>query len=77
MQIRKKIIQIRRLFGFQWFDKWWWKYLLEKPDWYSKGYASGWTRFWCRANGHRSGVWWNNPGSEPNMRCKNCGDDLG
>jgi hypothetical protein len=32
----------------------------------------------CRYRGHPAGVSWFNPGAlEPDMRCKNCGDDLG
>ena len=31
----------------------------------------------CRAKGHPCGVWYYNPlNLEPDMRCKNCGDDL-
>ncbi len=31
----------------------------------------------CRWRGHPCGVWWYNVGGfEPDMRCKNCGDDL-
>jgi hypothetical protein len=60
----------------EWFDKSWWKYLLEKPD--DKDYCSTWHRFWCRAAGHPAGVWWHNPGGfEPDTTCKECGDDLG
>lgn len=33
---------------------------------------------WCRLRGHPAGVWFYNPGGyEPDMRCKNCEDDLG
>ena len=60
---------------YYWFDKWWWRYLLEKPK--DKTYCSWWTRFWCRVNGHPEGPWYYNAnGSEPNMHCKNCGDEL-
>lgn len=32
----------------------------------------------CRLKGHPCGVVWFNPnGIEPDMHCKNCGDDLG
>jgi hypothetical protein len=32
----------------------------------------------CRGKGHPDGVIWYNPGGlEPDMHCKNCGDDLG
>jgi len=52
----------------------WWKYLFGKksPDY------SWWTVIKCRIGGHKCGVVWYNPyGYEPNMTCKNCGDDLG
>lgn len=60
----------------RWFDKWWWIYLFKKPSSYSD---AGWLRaIWCRLRNHPAGVWYYNPGGwEPNMRCKNCGDDLG
>jgi hypothetical protein len=33
---------------------------------------------WCRLNGHPAGPIWHNPGgTEPDMHCKFCGDDLG
>ena len=52
----------------------WWKYLLEPKS----QDVSWWTVFRCRAKGHLGGVEWYNPGGlEPNMYCKNCGDDLG
>lgn len=37
-----------------------------------------WTRaVWCRLRGHPYGVFWYNPsGLEPDMHCRNCGDDL-
>lgn len=55
---------------FQWFTLDWWKYLLEKPR--------SFRAFFCRARGHSSGVIYYNPyGLEPDMHCKNCGDDLG
>ena len=32
----------------------------------------------CRMGGHRCGViWYTSWGVEPDMHCKNCGDDLG
>jgi len=53
-----------------WFTKSWWQYLLEKP--------CNPKKFFCRANGHKCGVIYFNPGGyEPNMHCKNCDDDLG
>jgi hypothetical protein len=41
--------------------------------------AINWLRaIWCRWRGHPEGVWWFNAGgSEPDMHCKGCGDDLG
>ena len=54
---------------FKWLSKNWWGYLLQKPF--------SLKAFWCRKNGHKCGVWWvNTCGLEPDMRCKNCGDDL-
>jgi len=33
---------------------------------------------WCRMRNHPCGVvWYNGSGLEPDMTCKNCGDDLG
>lgn len=55
---------------YYWLQLWWWKYLLHN--------CKGWTNFWCRAKGHPSGVWWYNVnGLEPDMRCKDCGENLG
>jgi hypothetical protein len=49
------------------------QYLLAKPS----RRSNFWTAFWCRLGGHKCGPWWYNPGgSEPDMRCKNCGDEL-
>lgn len=57
-----------------WFSIEWWGYLLEKPA----PETSGIKAFWCRMRGHPNGVWYYNPnGSEPDMTCKDCGDDLG
>lgn len=49
----------------------WYQYLF-KP-WGGLGTA------WCRLRGHPSGVVWytNSTATEPDMHCKNCGDDLG
>ena len=68
------LVGLIAMLSFNWFYLDWWKYLFEKhdPD------VSWWTAFWCRALNHPSGVVWYNPcGDEPNMTCKNCGDDLG
>lgn len=61
----------------RWFTKDWWEYLLEerKGNWCMPWYIV----IWCRIRGHRCGVWWYNPAPalDPDMHCKNCGDDLG
>jgi len=54
----------------RWLDPEWYRYLF-KP-W--KGFKVS----WCRMRGHPCGVWFYNPsGLEPDMTCKNCGEDLG
>jgi hypothetical protein len=64
-------------------DYWWWAYLLEKPSSYSRGFCSDnrfvdwFMRILCRAKGHPSGVIWYSDKLEPDMHCRNCGDDLG
>lgn len=59
----------------RWFMRDWWRYLLAPRSYQSE---SWWQTFWCRVQGHPEGVWWFNPGgSEPDMHCKNCGDDIG
>jgi len=50
------------------FSPWWWEYLLEKPLTIEK--------LWCRFRGHPNGVIWYSNGFEPDMRCKDCGDEL-
>lgn len=70
----------------KWFYIDWWKYILEKPhrDQYDfHKYKIGFLveRFKiikCRMRGHKCGVIWHNLyGYEPDMHCKNCGDNLG
>lgn len=59
-----------------WFYWSWWKYLLSNPS----DDIDRWTSFWCRARNHPAGVIWYNFNPyrlEPDMCCKNCGDDLG
>lgn len=47
-----------------------WKYLCSKPFTFRA--------FWCRACGHPLGVvYYNATGTEPDMTCKFCDDDLG
>lgn len=75
---------VSRIVKMKWFSRWWWSYLFERPDHYARRYQSDWLaidwlkRLWCRLRNHPAGVVWYNPGKfEPNMRCKDCGDDLG
>lgn len=57
----------------KWFTRGWWGYLFEKK---SVDY-SWFTVLRCRIKGHKCGVvWYNTTGLEPDMTCKNCGDDL-
>ncbi len=57
----------------RWFTLVWWQYLLEKP---ARG-SSMFKAFFCRMLVHPAGVIYYNPiGLEPDMRCKNCGDEL-
>lgn len=64
----------------RWFTRDWYEYLLQVGDWSrnrSKIGWPGWRKVWCRLEDHKCGVWWTNPGGyEPDMHCKNCGDDL-
>jgi hypothetical protein len=56
----------------RWFTRDWWDYLLDD--------CSGVENFFCRIDFHSCGVVWYNfdPNRlEPDMRCKNCGEDLG
>lgn len=51
-----------------------WSYLLEER----KDKNISWPRvIWCRWRGHLCGPIWYSNRDEPNMTCKNCGDDLG
>lgn len=60
----------------KWFTREWWQYLLEpKGKWND---VSWFTIIWCRMRGHSGGVvFYNASGLEPDMTCRNCGDDLG
>lgn len=54
----------------KWFTLTWWKYLFSG--------CTGIRNLMCRMRGHQYGVvWFNMSGLEPDMRCKNCGEDLG
>jgi len=62
------------------FTKWlsieWWKYLFAPRN--SNSDLGRIRTAICRVRNHPAGVWWYNPGGiEPNMHCRNCGDDLG
>jgi len=48
---------------------WWWRYVLF--PW------KGFRVMWCRAKGHAGVIWYNPNGLEPDMHCKQCGEDLG
>lgn len=59
----------------KWLDINWYRYLFSPFD--DKKYCSWWKHIWCRMNGHPSGPWYYNAnGFEPDMRCKDCGDEL-
>jgi hypothetical protein len=52
-----------------------WEYILQPRD---RLYGvSWWTVIRCRMKVHPCGVVWYTHRLEPNMHCKNCGDDLG
>jgi hypothetical protein len=53
-----------------WLTRRWWVYLLSG--------CRGWSHFRCRLRGHPSGVWWYTGADamEPDMHCRDCGDDL-
>lgn len=61
---------VKALAGWHWVRRRWWAYLLVG--------CRDWNHFWCRARGHPYPVYWFNPGGdEPDMRCRNCQEDLG
>jgi len=56
----------------KWLTISWWIFLFESPR-----YSNIVKTAICRSRGHPSGVWWyNSNGLEPDMHCKNCGDNL-
>jgi hypothetical protein len=58
----------------QWFSKSWWNYLFDMKS----SDVSWFTVILCRIKGHPAGtVFYNTNGLEPDMHCKNCGDNLG
>jgi hypothetical protein len=55
---------------YRWLTRAWWRHLLAG--------CKGWRHFRCRLRGHPRGVvWYNVGGSEPDMRCRDCGEYLG
>ena len=59
-------------FGDVWYKRmsiWWYQYLFKDCE--------GWTNFWCRLCGHPGVVWYDPLGTEPDMSCKRCGENLG
>lgn len=52
-----------------WFLLEWYKYLFKNK--------SSWYIVWCRMNGHPHEVVWYTYGLEPDMHCKDCGENLG
>jgi hypothetical protein len=61
----------------------WWRYCLWGSEVFRGKYGkprfvTGWRQFVCRWRGHPCGVvWFNAVGLEPDMHCRECGDDLG
>lgn len=61
----------------RWFTLSWWKYLFKKRN-FTYGYIGMIRTIICRIKNHPCGVvWYNSLGIEPDMHCKNCGDDIG
>lgn len=66
MTTRRRLLSLLHL---SWFTPGWWSYLFERPVTLRA--------LWCRATGHRSVVYYNPGGWEPDYHCTGCGDDLG
>jgi hypothetical protein len=61
----------------KWLTYLWWNYLITGRCYPKDKPVIGWRQFWCRLRGHPCGPIWYNPGGlEPDMSCKNCGDQL-
>lgn len=58
-----------------WFSRLWYKYLFTELDW-CDGYLHKLKVIHCRIKGHPAGPVWYSSGFEPDMSCKNCGDEL-
>lgn len=55
----------------------WWRYVLDDSR-SDHGYGSWLERFLCRWRHHPCGVvFYNTGGTEPDMHCLGCGEDLG
>jgi hypothetical protein len=77
MEMMRNLNRLYLTYAPKWFLLSWYQYLFEKRDrWYG---GSGWVRtIICRMRNHPCGpIWYNPNGLEPDMHCKNCGDDLG
>lgn len=63
----------------QWFKSSYWNYLINGAHFPGDTYADGftWTALFCRMRSHPDGVVWYSQGLEPDMTCRNCGDNLG
>jgi hypothetical protein len=59
----------------KWLSISWYIYLFEKP-FHSRNWSTRFSRLVCRVNGHPGPVWTNMNGLEPDMHCKNCGEEL-
>jgi len=56
------------------FALWWWRGFLHCRNF---GYGL-WRNVWCWTRGYHGNVWWHNAaGLEPDMRCRDCGENLG
>ena len=58
---------------WKWTTFWFWRGLLSCRD---HGYGLR-ANVWCWVRGHHGGVVWYSQGSEPDMTCAECGEDLG
>lgn len=71
----------------RWLTLSWWRYLFTAQTTYAPGsvyprrpvWVTGWRHFLCRVRDHPCGVWWYTgpTADEPDMTCRECGDDLG
>jgi hypothetical protein len=69
----------------RWLKPWWWRFIFTGQVWYAGHWyprRPAWTdslrHLFCRIRGHPHGPrWYNSGGIDPDMRCDNCGDDIG